>query len=541
MKNNKILLLFILAIAFILLDVERLVSKQKIKIPFKFKKTYKKIHRQPWKNIKAGKVKQGIKYLKAFLKKRPGDLESLFMLTIAYGKINQEENALKYFKKALSGGLPPSRFLAGPRQMFKTLYGDDEFKNIMDKLDINIIHGPMLGNLTGNEADIWIRTNRQVPVRVKLFDKNNPDKKIITDSIITREKDDFTGIVKIKALEPETEYLYLVQVKSENKWIGEEYNKLKTPPVKGKKGVFTIAFGGGAGYSPKNERMWQTINSFAPDALLLLGDNVYFDFKNDADYQRYCYYRRQSRAEFRSLVDSVPVYAIWDDHDFCGNDCAGGPKMNKPKWKRLVWNIFKQNWVNPYYGGGEKHPGCWFDFSIGDIDFFLLDGRYYRTKPETKKKSMLGNYQKFWLLNSLKESKAAFKVIVSSVPWSFEAKADSLDTWNGFKKERNKIFNFLKKNNIEGVILLSADRHRSEIWRNPRTGAYDLIEFESSRLTNQHKHKKVPGSIYSYNKKQSFGLLTFDTTKSNPLVVFKIINIDGRIIYTYKVKKNQIM
>jgi len=30
------------------------------------------------------------------------------------------------------------------------------------------------------------------------------------------------------------------------------------------------------------------------------------------------------------------------------------------------FSVFKNNWVNPYYGSDEW-PACYFDFSIGDI------------------------------------------------------------------------------------------------------------------------------------------------------------------------------
>ena len=64
------------------------------------------------------------------------------------------------------------------------------------------------------------------------------------------------------------------------------------------------------------------------------------------------------------------------------NDSIGGPAIETPAWKReVVWRLFTENYVNPYYGGGHKQPGVWCDFSIGDVDFFFLDCRYYRTDP----------------------------------------------------------------------------------------------------------------------------------------------------------------
>ena len=99
---------------------------------------------------------------------------------------------------------------------------------------------------------------------------------------------------------------------------------------------------------------------------------------------------------------------------------------------------FRTNWNNPAYGS-EEWPGCWFKLSIADVDFFMLDGRFYRTNPYTEKPSMLGPEQKAWFLKELGQSQATFKVLASPVPWSFNTKNKSRDTWNGFRDERNEI------------------------------------------------------------------------------------------------------
>ena len=106
--------------------------------------------------------------------------------------------------------------------------------------------------------------------------------------------------------------------------------------------------------------------------------------------------------------------------------------------------------------------------------------------------------------------------------------------------EREQIFAFLEANRIDGVILISADRHRSDVWRIEREDGYDLYEFESSKLTNIHTHKVMPGALFGYNKKCSFGLLRFDTTKPDPQVTYQIINIDNELIYELSLRKSQL-
>src|SRR5690606_16147742 len=128
-------------------------------------------------------------------------------------------------------------------------------------------------------------------------------------------------------------------------------------------------------------RMWNTLRQTNPDLLLLLGDNVYIDNPTHPEIQRYCYYRRQSRPEFRRFVCATPVYAVWDDHDFGVNDCWYGSDPQDPAWKPDVLRIFTQNWVNPGYGR-ENAPGVWFRFDRGPLRVIMTDGRYYRSDPE---------------------------------------------------------------------------------------------------------------------------------------------------------------
>jgi len=172
----------------------------------------------------------------------------------------------------------------------------------------------------------------------------------------------------------------------------------------------------------------------------------------------------------------------------------------------------------------------------------MLDCRYYR---DLKGGSMLGAGQKKWLLGLLRSSKGKFKVLASSVPWSPGVKPGSKDTWDGFAAEREEIFSFIEKHRISGVILMAADRHRSDLRRIRRAGGYDLYEVMSSRLTNVHTHglvKKARGSefIMGYNAKCSFGLLEFDTSAGEPQVKYTIVNIDNEAIDSRTLKLSEL-
>ena len=172
----------------------------------------------------------------------------------------------------------------------------------------------------------------------------------------------------------------------------------------------------------------------------------------------------------------------------------------------------------------------------------MLDCRYYRTNPRGPNPTILGPVQMQWLKTTLSGLTGTFKILCSSVPWDFRTKGDSLDTWNGFKNEREDLFGFLESNDIEGVLLLSADRHRSDAWRIDRAKGYSFYEFNSSRLTNQHVHKEMTeaGALFSYNKKQSFGIVDIDTTATDPRATYSVVAIDGEIIHQISVKRSML-
>lgn len=498
---------------------------------------YKLISRDAISQIVDGRHDAAIKDFEDYLSKHPKDLESMYGLAVTYAQKNNITTAIAYMEKAIEEGLPFSRFLAGPRDLLKPLTDSAEFKSLAQKHGTELLHGPMLGCVTDSSAKFWVRTANEVPVQILIGTSRTAESPISSTIVKTAREKDFTAVLAVRGLKPDTRYYYKLLVDGR---IQPRQWAFRTFPATGTKSQFWIGFGGGAGFTPQHERMWDTITSYNLHAFLLLGDNVYIDNPTRQAVQQYCYYRRQSRLEFRDFTASTAIYAIWDDHDFTTNDAGGGPEILRPYWKLPVWRTFTNNWNNPYYGGGENQPGCWFDFSIGDVDFFMLDGRYYRTKSQVTNPSMLGDAQKMWLFKKLKSSKATFKVLASPVPWSYGAKPGSRDPWQGYKTEREQIFSFLESNKIDGIILIAADRHRSDIWKIERPNGYPLYEFESSRLTNIHTHKIMPGSLFGYNKKCSFGMLQFDTTMSDPQVSYKIINIDKEVIYTFSLKRSQL-
>ncbi|MDX1564533.1 MAG: alkaline phosphatase D family protein, partial [Phycisphaeraceae bacterium] len=396
-----------------------------------------------------------------------------------------------------------------PSASLASVQKDPAYQKLIRKHNLRLLGGPMVGSVTANSAKIWMRTTTAATVSVRLIGGGSPVPDVKAQ---TGPEGDFTAIVTLSGLTADTEYTYTVLVNGKPTRFKEA--AFRTFPSKGQKTTFSVGFGGGARYNPPKEKIWSTIASRNPVAFLFLGDNIYIDEPKWPNRQRAMYYRRQMHPDFQALTSSTAIYSIWDDHDFGKNDSSGGPHPFKPDWKLPVWRIFKQNWVNPGYGGGEKQPGCWYKFSIGDVEFFMTDGRYYRDFK--KGKTMLGPVQKKWLLESLAASKATFKVIASGTLWTEHADKGGKDSWWGVPEEREEIFSLIDRKKIGGVFLISADRHRTEVFKIKRPNGYTLYELETSKLTNNHTHRPNKAAIFSYNKGTFFGLMRFDFTKKDP-------------------------
>lgn len=504
---------------------------------------FKRIHQELFRTILEDKPGVALNAMDRLPGNLADDGETYYMRAVAYTALGKLDDAVASSLQAAERGVPVSRFIGGSKHGLAPLQSHPVFQELRRRVS-KIVHGPMLGQITGNSVHVWVRTLDESTVRVaaSAYPEDFSDAILSRPETTTRETD-FTAEIALRGLEPNTTYHYRVLTGDQDD-PGERTlatHTFRTLAQVRQPARFRLAFGGGAGYVPENERAFDTIRQANPNVLILLGDNVYSDAPKSPAMQHYCYYRRQARPEFSRLVAETPVFSIWDDHDFGLNDCVPGPEIEVPAWKRAVYGVFRNNWVNPAYGGGDAQPGCYYDFYLGDVHFIMLDGRYYRNlDPEKGEVSMLGPVQREWFLKTLGESKGTFKVICSPVPWVFEAKGDSKDTWNGFREERGIIFDFLAEHKIEGVLLMSADRHRSDLWRIDRENGYSLYEFNSSRLTNQHVHGTMEQALFSYNKKQSFGLVDFDTMAQDPTVSYSVVSIDGETVNTFRLQRSQL-
>jgi len=398
-----------------------------------------------------------------------------------------------------------------------------------------VMQGPMVGAVSEDNVRIWVRVSGPYPVAIDYGTDFLLESFETTEPVLASKSGDYTVVVVIEDLEPNTEYFYRVKVDGAVDKYLKDYPpfRLRTAPADGAAAGLRVAFGSGARFA--NDRvqpLWSVVSRAAPDLLLWLGDNVYSD-SLDSDILREQYRRMRDVASLQPVIHNISNLAVWDDHDYGLND---HDRRNPIKEEAL--EIFKQYWANPSYGLPDA-KGIFFSYTWGKVEFFFLDDRWYRDPddaPDTSGKTQLGAAQLAWLESELEESTAIFKVLVSGGGWS-NSKGPTGDSWAAFLTERNHIFDFIRDHEISGVVLLSGDSHIAELnvipWSDE--GGYDLYDLVSSPFA-----QKAPDSWLErrperrirpvYFQGSSIGIIDF-ILDDQPRLIYRVLDIQGRNVW----------
>jgi alkaline phosphatase D len=383
----------------------------------------------------------------------------------------------------------------------------------------NEVAGPLTGNVQTDGVTLWMYASPTSVITYTYQSEGSGQKEKQAGKFTAVKNQAAKGMEQIfkstvVGLSPNTEYHYQVSIdgKSDPDWKGS----FKTSPVEGKPTAFRMAITSCMKIG-KPQGSWNLLLAEKPDFHLTVGDTHYADTTDPTvQLQHHVAYRREK--EFATVLRNIPIYAIWDDHDYGPNNSDG-----TAKGKEFSLAGWKQAWPNPASGNADT-PGAFFKFSRGDVDFFVVDGRYYRDPndlPDDDKKRKLGDAQFEWLLNGLKNSKAKFKIIASGSVLHHS----KVDGWRIFTFSRHRLFDAIKKNKVSGVMYVGGDMHQSLVWQHhesKRVG-YPMIEIMSSGITN--------------GKDLSFATIDFDTTVADPTARVRIIYGKGKKVHTDKTWK----
>jgi len=390
------------------------------------------------------------------------------------------------------------------------------------------IIGPILGATDTNSVNIWARLNNEGQYILEV--KKAGSTKWNKFKANAKKDNDFCITWKVKDLIPSTHYQY--RIKKGKVTLNKSNNlRFKTAPSVDSKTQVHLAFGSGTSYGKGTAEVWNRISKSNIDAIVLLGDSPYID-DTELSVQREKYREFSDFREFKNLVQSIPFWGTWDDHDFAFNDSDGTAKGKENSLK-----AFKEYRPNNSFGDGNE--GIYTKFNYGTVEVFLLDTRWWSwTAPsyaDSSKKTLLGKSQWEWLKKSLIESKATFKLIACGMIWD-DKKNGEKDDWGTYMHERDALFNFIGKEKISGVVLIGGDIHVSRVlrYKTEKEVGYPLYQFITSPLHNKTiKSLNVPHPdlIRDAVIPHTFMKITVDPTVIPETLTAEFIDKDGKRLF----------
>lgn len=243
-----------------------------------------------------------------------------------------------------------------------------------------------------------------------------------------------------------------------------------------------------------------TILKMKPDFFIGTGDNVYYDTPDDPravtmTEMRQKWHEQFIQPRFRDLFAKVPTHWIVDDHDYRVDDGDNsGEFLPLPETGRRI--LLEQL---PYASYEQPAARTYRTYRVSkDLQIWFTENRFYRSPnvmPDGPQKTIWGKQQKAWLKETLKESDAKFKVLISPTPMVGPddlRKTDNHCDVGGFQHERDEFFKFLKENRLDqqNFFIVCGDRH----WQYHAVDSTGFEEFSCGALVDANSRLgRMPG------------------------------------------------
>lgn len=420
--------------------------------------------------------------------------------------------------------------------------------------NVTVQSGPMNGYANLQEAVIWLQLTGSADVFAEAY-LPNTDLEVAARSneVETSAGNAYTAKLYFHGLKAGITYPYRIFING--KPVTFDYpTQLTIPPqwsYRTDPPEFNMAMGScayinesaydrpgkpyGGGYE-----IYKSIYKSKPDVMLWLGDNNYLRAGEWWTLKgiQHQYTHSRSLPEMQPLLATGQHVAIWDDHDYGPND-ATGSWVNKD----LALKTFKDFWVNYSYGYDDL-PGITSAYRYADIDFILMDNRYYRTEQyqNPEKEHIFGEKQTQRLIDLLKFSKSPFKIVVTGGQFVNNAKV--YENHANYELERQYILDMLAEEDIKGVIFINGDRHHSEVSRLSLPNGNDVHEFTVSPLNSganknvtETNDNRIKGSLI---QQRNYAVLNIKGAYRNRVLTLTYYDVNGEELFQFTLDSNEI-
>lgn len=367
--------------------------------------------------------------------------------------------------------------------------------------------GPMVGHTTSTSSTLWAYDSKAESCELAYWPASADP--ATSRKITIPRADSKTPLFRhtLTGLEPLTSYKYSIQPTTGT--LVEGSFTTSPPPAAPKSFSYVLTSCMDAKGSPK-QPAWDEVRRQNPAFHIMAGDNTY---SNSTKYEviRDHHFQQRRINNFARLLANVPTYATWDDHDYGPNDSHA---LTQGKEESL--KAFKDLWANPSYGTDDI-PGVFYTFQWADVQFFVMDDRYYRDDEHVEKpnKTQFGEAQRNWLLHGLETSTATFKVVVNG----YDIMASR------YPDEIKIISRHIHDHRIAGVLFHSGDIHRNEFKQQDHGMGYPVTQITSSGIAR--------------NPIRPWAMIDIDTTADDPTVSARFFS-EEKLQETHQIRLSEL-
>lgn len=414
---------------------------------------------------------------------------------------------------------------------------------------------PMAGHFTHERVRLWLQASAATDATISCWPEQGSESGAKNLDVSLADRNAFSAIAEFRGLAANTRYRFTVQLGGKATGLAQSF---RTAPAPGSPPTAFRIYLGSCAYTeamaPNGTPYGDEFHIFdsiaakmqtdgLPHFMLWLGDNLYFrpkgQFLANADYSSVermeARYREvREKQMFQKLFAATHHYAIWDDHDYGPNDAD-----KTFRFKADALRLFRQYWPNPDMGSADL-PGTWTKFVHQDAEFFLLDDRTYRDNEKAEasaSKAMFGPEQMQWLKQSLKSSKATFKLVANGSQMLSEHDNGSHSGWHSYQAERDAFFDWLARERIPGLVFLSGDRHNTQVFRQNLAGAEPVYEFScspfTSRLYGLDKRERVNPRLVKelVVEQRNYGTLEFAGAGASRTIIARCFDANAKLLW----------
>jgi alkaline phosphatase D len=336
-------------------------------------------------------------------------------------------------------------------------------------------------------------------VNMVYYPLKNPEAKVVTGWKQVDPSKNFTIQWKLSDLVPDTKYVVEMEArKVDGKAVTAKIGgAFRTPADMNTISDLSFCITTCQDYPRRDDsinghKIYKHMLQMFPDFFVHTGDIEYYDkpgpFALTEELMRFKWDRIFALPYQRDLYRQITSYYMKDDHDVLRDDAFPGLKYGTVTWERGL-EIFDK----------EQFPSNDLPYKTirwgKDLQIWLVEGRNYRSKnsdTDGPGKTIWGKEQKEWLFNTLKESDATFKLIITPGPILGPDREKKNDNYSnsGFKYEGDEIRNFLKQ--FDNVFICNGDRHWQYVTNIPGT---TLWEFSCGASSDMHAEGWPPDDV----------------------------------------------